>query len=90
MNDFQFITVNQDSTIKVEYKATKYVDIPNTNNLTGQELVTYVTQKITELSAGDDYLNPDEGIMVTLGIEEPIREMVTGVMGTIPNEVPTT
>ena len=88
MNDIQFITVNEDSTIKVEYKTTKYVDIPNPSNLTGQELVTYVTQKINELSAGDDYLNPDEGIMVTLGIEEPIREMV--IMEIIQNEVPTT
>jgi len=88
MNDIQFITVNQDSTIKVEYKTTKYTDIANPNNLTGQELVTYVTQKITELLNVEEYLDPDEGILVTLGVEEPIREMV--LMEIIQNEVPTT
>lgn len=88
MNDIQFIKVNENSTITVEYQTTRYVDIANPDNLTGQELIAHVTQKISELSAEEDYLEPDEGILVTLGIEQPIREMV--IMETIVNEVPTT
>jgi hypothetical protein len=81
MNDFQFIKVNEDSTIKVEYRTTKYTDISNPDGLTGQELVALVTEKIIELSAEDDFIDPEDDILVTLGIEEPSREMV--IMETI-------
>ena len=43
MNDFQFIKVNEDSTIKVEYRTTNYTNISNPDGLTGQELIAFVS-----------------------------------------------
>ena len=88
MNDFQFIKVNEDSTIKVEYKTTNYINISNPDGLTGQELIGFVSEKITELSADDVIINPENGILITLGIEEPTREMV--IMEVVENVIPTT
>ena len=56
MNDFQFIKVNEDSTIKVEYKTTNYTNISNPDGLTGQELIAFVSEKITELSADEVFI----------------------------------
>ena len=88
MNDFQFIKVNEDSTIKVEYRTTNYTNISNPDGLTGQELIAFVSEKITELSADDVFINPENDILITLGIEEPIREML--IMEVVENVVPTT
>ena len=88
MNDFQFIKVNEDSTIKVEYKTTNYINISNPDDLTGQELIGFVSEKITELSADDVIVDPENDILITLGIEEPTREMV--IMEVVENVIPTT
>ena len=88
MNDFQFIKVNEDSTIKVEYRTTNYTNISNPDGLTGQELIAFVSEKITELSADDVIVDPENGILITLGIEEPIREML--IMEVVENVIPTT
>jgi hypothetical protein len=88
MNDFQFIKVNEDSTIKVEYRTTNYTNISNPDGLTGQELIAFVSEKITELSADDVIINPENDILITLGIEEPIREML--IMEVVENVIPTT
>ena len=88
MNDFQFIKVNEDSTIKVEYRTTNYTNISNPDGLTGQELIAFVSEKITELSADDVIIDPENDILITLGIEEPIREML--IMDVVENVVPTT
>lgn len=88
MNDFQFIKVNEDSTIKVEYRTTNYTNISNPDGLTGHELITFVSEKITELSADDVIIDPENDILITLGIEEPIREML--IMEVVENVVPTT
>jgi hypothetical protein len=88
MNDFQFIKVNEDSTIKVEYRTTNYTNISNPDGLTGQELIAFVSEKITELSADDVIIDPENDILITLGIEEPIREML--IMEVVENVVPTT
>ena len=88
MNDFQFIKVNEDSTIKVEYRTTNYTNISNPDGLTGQELIAFVSEKITELSADDVIIDPENDILITLGIEEPIREMI--IMEVVENVVPTT
>ena len=88
MNDFQFIKVNEDSTIKVEYKTTNYTNISNPNGLTGQELVAFVSEKITELSADDVFINPEIDILKTLGIEQTIPEMT--IMEIVETVLPTT
>jgi len=88
MNDFQFIKVNEDSTIKVEYRTTNYTNISNPDGLTGQELIAFVSEKITELCADDVIISPENGILITLGIEEPTREMV--IMEVVENVIPTT
>ena len=88
MNDFQFIKVNEDSTIKVEYRTTNYTNISNPDGLTGQELIAFVSEKIIELSADDVIINPENGILITLGIEEPTREMV--IMEVVETVLPTT
>ena len=88
MNDFQFIKVNEDSTIKVEYRTTNYTNISNPDGLTGQELIAFVSEKITELSADDVIINPENDILITLGIEEPIREML--IIEVVENLIPTT
>jgi hypothetical protein len=88
MNDFQFIKVNEDSTIKVEYRTTNYTNISNPDGLTGQELIAFVSEKIIELSADDVIINPENDILITLGIEEPIREML--IMEVVENVIPTT
>ena len=88
MNDFQFIKVNEDSTIKVEYKTTNYTNISNPDGLTGQELIAFVSEKLTELSADDVFINPESDILLTLGIQQPIREMI--IMEVVENVVPTT
>ena len=68
MNDIQFIKINEDSSIKVEYRRTEYIDIPNPNNLKGVNLIAYVTEKIIEAEAQDDFINPEEGILEELEI----------------------
>ena len=88
MNDFQFIKVNEDSTIKVEYKTTNYTNISNPDNLTGQELIAFVSEKITELSANDVYINAEADILLTLGIEQTIPEMT--IMEIVETVLPTT
>lgn len=66
MKNIQFIKVNDDSSIKVEYLKTTYLDVANPDNLIGQDLLTYVTAKIAELHAQEDFLDPEEGILETL------------------------
>ena len=88
MNDFQFIKVNEDSTIKVEYKTTNYTNISNPDGLTGQELIAFVSEKITELSADDVFINPEIDILKTLGIEQTIPEMT--IMEIVETVLPTT
>ena len=88
MNDFQFIKVNEDSTIKVEYKTTNYTNISNPDGLTGQELIAFVSEKITELSADDVFINPEIDILKTLGIEHTIPEMT--IMEIVETVLPTT
>jgi hypothetical protein len=68
MNDVQFIKINEDSSIKVEYKRTQYIDIPNPDNLKGVDLIAYVTEKIIEAEARDDFIDPEEGILEELEI----------------------
>ena len=88
MNDFQFIKVNEDSTIKVEYRTTNYTNISNPDGLTGQELIAFVSEKITELSADDVFINPEIDILKTLGIEQTIPEMT--IMEIVETVLPTT
>ena len=88
MNDFQFIKVNEDSTIKVEYKTTNYTNISNPNGLTGQELVAFVSEKITELSANDVFINVEADILLTLGIQQTIPVM--SIMEIVETVLPTT
>jgi hypothetical protein len=88
MNDFQFIKVNEDSTIKVEYRTTNYTNISNPDGLTGQELIAFVSEKITELSADDVFINPEIDILKTLGIEHTIPEMT--IMEIVETVLPTT
>lgn len=88
MNDFQFIKVNEDSTIKVEYRTTNYTNISNPDGLTGQELIAFVSEKITELSADDVFINPEIDILKTLGIEQIIPEMT--IMEIVETVLPTT
>jgi hypothetical protein len=88
MNDFQFIKVNEDSTIKVEYRTTNYTNISNPDGLTGQELIAFVSGKITELSADDVSINPESDILLTLGIQQTIPVMNT--MEIVETVLPTT
>ena len=88
MNDFQFIKVNEDSTIKVEYRTTNYTNISNPDGLTGQELIAFVSEKITELSADDVFINPESDILLTLGIQQTIPEMT--IMEIVETVLPTT
>ncbi len=88
MNDFQFIKVNEDSTIKVEYKTTNYTNISNPDGLTGQELIAFVSEKLTELSADDVFINPESDILLTLGIQQTIPEM--NIMEIVETVLPTT
>lgn len=88
MNDFQFIKVNEDSTIKVEYRTTNYTNISNPDGLTGQELIAFVSEKITELSADDVSINPESDILLTLGIQQTIPVMNT--MEIVETVLPTT
>jgi len=88
MNDFQFIKVNEDSTIKVEYKTTNYTYISNPDGLTGQELIAFVSEKITELSADEVFINPESDILLTLGIQQTIPVMNT--MEIVETVLPTT
>jgi|LakMenE18May11ns_1017448.scaffolds.fasta_scaffold9708141_2 hypothetical protein len=91
MNDFQFIKVNEDSTIKVEYRTTNYTNISNPDGLTGQELIAFVSEKITELSADDVFINPEIDILKTLGIEHTIPEIPELViMEIVETVLPTT
>ena len=75
MKNIQFIKVNDDSTITVEYKKTTYIDIPNPDDLKGLDLIAYVTEKIVEIEAKDDFLDPEEGILDQLEISQD--EVVT-------------
>lgn len=75
MKNIQFIKVNDDSTITVEYKKTTYIDIPNPDDLKGFDLIAYVTEKIVEIEAKDDFLDPEEGILDQLEISQD--EVVT-------------
>ena len=70
MKNIQFIKVNDDSTITVEYKKTAYIDIPNPDDLKGLDLIAYVTEKIVEIEAKDDFLEPEEDILEQLEISE--------------------
>jgi len=88
MNDFQFIKVNEDSTIKVEYRTTNYTNISNPDGLTGQELIAFVSEKLTELSADDVFINPESDILLTLGIQQTIPEM--NIMEIVETVLPTT
>ncbi len=88
MNNFQFIKVNEDSTIKVEYKTTNYTNISNPDGLTGQELIAFVSEKITELSADEVFINPESDILLTLGIQQTIPVMNT--MEIVETVLPTT
>jgi hypothetical protein len=91
MNDFQFIKVNEDSTIKVEYKTTNYTNISNPDNLTGQELIAFVFEKVTELSANDIFIDPEPGILETLGIQQTIPEIPEmTIMEIVETVLPTT
>ena len=88
MNDFQFIKVNEDSTIKVEYRTTNYTNISNPDGLTGQELIAFVFKKVNELSADDVFINPEPGILETLGVQQTIPEMT--IMEIVETVLPTT
>ena len=70
MNDIQFIKVNANSSITVEYKKTEYIDIPNPDNLKGVELIAYVREKIIEADARDNFLDPEEDILEQLEITQ--------------------
>ena len=88
MNNFQFIKVNEDSTIKVEYRTTNYTNISNPDGLTGQELIAFVSEKITELSTDDVFINPESDILLTLGIQQTIPVM--NIMEIVETVLPTT
>ena len=75
MKNIQFIKVNDDSTITVEYKKTTYIDIPNPDNLKGLDLIVYVTEKIVDMEKNDDFLEPETGILEQLEISQD--EVVT-------------
>ena len=77
MLNVQYIKVNEDSSIKVEYLKTEYVDIPNPENLKGQELVAHIVEKINEISAEADFLEPDEDILEQLEIIQEQPQQVT-------------
>ena len=70
MKNIQFIKVNGDSTITVEYKKTAYIDIPNPDDLKGLDLIAYVTEKIVDIEKTDDFLEPEDGILEQLEISQ--------------------
>ena len=76
MQNIQYIKVNEDSSIKVEYLKTYYVDIPNPDNLKGDALVAYIGGKISEISAEEDFLDPEDGILDQLEIVHRLPEPV--------------
>jgi len=68
MKNFQIIKINEDSSIKVEYLKTDYVDIPNPDNLKGFDLLTYITNNVDEFQRESDFLDPESGTLETLEI----------------------
>ena len=68
MKNFQIIKINEDSSIKVEYLKTDYVDIPNPDNLKGLDLLTYITNNVDEFQRESDFLDPEPGTLETLEI----------------------
>lgn len=70
MKNFQIIKINEDSSIKVEYLKTDYVDITNPDNLKGLDLLTHITNSIDEFQRESDFLDPEPGTLETLEITE--------------------
>jgi len=68
MKNFQIIKINEDSSIKVEYLKTDYVDIPNPDNLKGLDILTYITNNVDEFQRESDFLDPEPGTLETLEI----------------------
>lgn len=84
MKNFQIIKINDDSSIKVEYLKTDYIDISNPDNLKGDDLVAYITTKVLECEIASDFLDPESGVLELLeinmnvptesSIESPVAE----------------
>jgi hypothetical protein len=84
MKNFQIIKINDDSSIKVEYLKTDYIDIPNPDNLKGDDLVAHITTKVFETEVASDFLDPESGVLELLeinmnvptesSIESPVAE----------------
>lgn len=68
MKNFQVIKINEDSTIKVEYLKTDYIDIPNPNNLKGLDLIEHITNSILEFKKESDFLDPEPNVLELLEI----------------------
>jgi len=68
MKNFQIIKINDDSSIKVEYLKTDYIDIPNPDNLKGDDLVAHITTKVFETEGASDFLDPESGVLELLEI----------------------
>lgn len=68
MKNFQIIKVNEDSSIKVEYFKTDYVDIPNPDGLKGFDLMAFISNTVVELQRESDFLDPESGVLETLEI----------------------
>lgn len=77
MKNFQIIKVNEDSSIKVEYFKTDYVDIPNPDGLKGFDLMAFISNTVVELQRESDFLDPESGVLETLEINigevEPVE-----------------
>jgi hypothetical protein len=68
MKNFQIIKINEDSSIKVEFLKTDYIDIPNPDNLKGLDLLSYITIKVADAEVASDFLDAEPNVLETLEI----------------------
>ena len=68
MKNFQIIKINEDSSIKVEYLKTDYINIPNPDVLKGLDLILHITNSINEFQRNAGFFNPEPDILEKLEI----------------------
>ena len=87
MKNFQIIKINEDSSIKVEYLKTNYIDITNPGNLKGLDLLTHITNTIDEFQRESDFLDPEPGTLETLELI-PVESGPTQIIASVIQVVP--
>jgi hypothetical protein len=68
MKNFQIIKINEDSSIKVEYLKTDYINIPNPDGLKGLDLILHIANSINEFQRDVGFFNPEPDILKKLEI----------------------